>query len=76
MKRLAILILTAVFPTPVLATPQTYVIERTLAYPYLSYSYFGYSTRLNRFDKTSDTVIINFEEFLRRVGVTSGNSNQ
>jgi hypothetical protein len=76
MKRFAILILTAVFSTPLLAAPQTYVIERTLTYPYLSYSYFGYSTRLSRIDKTSGTVLIDFEEFLRRVGVISSNRDQ
>lgn len=76
MKRFAILILAAVFSGPVLAAPKTDIIKAIHAYPYLSYSYLGYSTQLSRVDKSSDTVIIDFEKFLRRVGAISSNRYQ
>jgi hypothetical protein len=76
MKRLAILILATVFSTPVLAASETDVVKEIHNYPYLSYSYFGYSKQLSRLDKASDTALIDFEEFLRRVGVTSSNRDQ
>lgn len=38
------------------AAPQTYVIDGSHTYPRFSYSHFGYSTQLSRFDKTTGTV--------------------
>lgn len=43
--------------TPVLAAPETYVVDANHTYPRFSYSHFGYSTQLSRFDKTSGTVV-------------------
>ncbi|WP_052494038.1 hypothetical protein [Nitrosospira sp. NpAV] len=76
MKRFAILILAAVFSIPALAASETDIIKAIHAYPYLSYSYLGYSAQLSRVDKTSDTVIVDFQAFLRRVGATSSNQDQ
>ena len=47
----------ALTATPVLAAPETYVVDANHTYPRFSYSHFGYSTQLSRFDKTSGTVV-------------------
>ncbi len=46
----------ALTAAPVLAAPETYVVDGNHTYPRFSYSHFGYSTQLSRFDKTSGTV--------------------
>ncbi len=58
MKRITFLILAASISTPVLAAPETYVIDGTHTYPRFSYSHFGFSTQLSRFDKTSGNIVI------------------
>jgi len=40
-----------------LAAPETYVVDGTHTYPRFSYSHFGYSTQLSRFDKTSGKIV-------------------
>ncbi len=42
---------------PALAAPETFAIEGTHTYPRFSYSHFGYSTQLSRFDKTTGTIV-------------------
>lgn len=61
MKRITFLILTAVLSTSALAAPETYVIDGAHTYPRFSYSHFGFSTQLSRFDKTSGKIIIDFK---------------
>ena len=39
------------------AAPQTYTIDETHTFPRFSYSHFGLSTQLSRFDKTTGTVV-------------------
>jgi polyisoprenoid-binding protein YceI len=39
------------------AAPETYVIDNGHTFPRFSYSHFGYSTQLSRFDKTSGKVV-------------------
>lgn len=39
------------------AAPETYVVDGSHTYPRFSYSHFGYSTQLSRFDKTSGKVV-------------------
>ncbi len=39
------------------AAPQTYNIDETHTFPRFSYSHFGLSTQLSRFDKTTGTVV-------------------
>jgi len=40
-----------------MAAPETYVLEGTHTYPRFSYSHFGYSTQLSRFNKTTGKVV-------------------
>ncbi len=56
-KQLAILALAAATAAPVFAAPETYSIEGTHTYPRFSYSHFGYSTQLSRFNKTTGTIV-------------------
>ena len=55
-KLFAALIL-ALVAAPALAAPETYVVDGTHTFPRFSYSHFGYSTQLSRFDKTTGTVV-------------------
>ena len=57
MKRI-ILLLVAAFSTAALAAPETYTIEASHTLPRFSYSHFGYSTQLSRFDKTSGKIVL------------------
>ncbi|MFM2119336.1 MAG: hypothetical protein RL722_804 [Pseudomonadota bacterium] len=43
---------------PALAAPVTYTIEPTHTYPRFSYSHFGLSTQLSRFNSTSGTIVM------------------
>jgi polyisoprenoid-binding protein YceI len=58
MKRISLLALIVVISMPVLAAPETYGIDPTHTYPRFSYSHFGFSTQLSRFDKTSGNIVI------------------
>lgn len=70
MKRITFLILAVAISTPVLAAPETYVIDNTHTYPRFSYSHFGFSTQLSRFDKTSGNIVIDPEAKIGSVSVT------
>lgn len=54
----AILSLATGLAAPAFAAPTTYVIDPTHTYPRFSYSHFGLSTQLSRFNKTSGTVVL------------------
>ena len=56
-KLSAVLVLAAAAASPALAAPETYVVDGTHTFPRFSYSHFGYSTQLSRFDKTTGTVV-------------------
>ncbi|HRH14954.1 MAG TPA: YceI family protein [Azonexus sp.] len=56
-KLSAALILAAAAASPALAAPETYVVDGTHTFARFSYSHFGYSTQLSRFDKTTGTVV-------------------
>lgn len=56
-KTLTALILASAVSLPALAAPETFAIEGTHTYPRFSYSHFGYSTQLSRFDKTTGTIV-------------------
>lgn len=58
MKRTTLLPLAALFSGAALAAPETYVIDANHTLPRFSYSHFGYSTQVSRFDKTSGKVIL------------------
>ena len=55
-KQIALLALTAALSAPALADPETYAVEGTHTFPRFSYSHFGYTTQMSRFDKTTGTV--------------------
>ena len=60
-KTLSALVLAAplaLFAIPSHAAPETYVIDGTHTFPRFSYSHFGYSKQLSRFNKTTGTVTL------------------
>lgn len=70
MKRLAFLTIAATISTAALAAPETYVIDSTHSMPRFSYSHFGYSTQLSRFDKASGKITIDRSAKTGSVNVT------
>lgn len=58
MKRIALLSLISAFSTTAPAAPETYTIDESHTLPRFSYSHFGYSTQLSRFDKTSGKIVL------------------
>ena len=57
-KIAAVLVLAATAAAPVLAAPETFVADSTHTFSRFSYSHFGYSTQLSRFDKTTGTITL------------------
>lgn len=53
-----------------LAAPETYVIDGNHTMPRFSYSHFGYSTQLSKFDKTSGKIILDKEAKQGAIDVT------
>ena len=56
-KAIASLLLAASVVAPAMAAPETFVVDTTHSFPRFSYSHFGYSTQLSRFNKTTGKVI-------------------
>ncbi len=56
-KIAAALVLSVAAAAPALAAPETYVADSTHTFSRFSYSHFGYSTQLSRFNKNSGTVV-------------------
>ena len=56
-KQLALLALAAATALPAVAAPATFVLDEAHSFPRFSYSHFGFSTQLSRFDKTTGTVV-------------------
>ena len=56
-KQLAALMFALAAATPALAAPATYTVDTTHTFPRFSYSHFGYSTQLSRFDSTSGKIV-------------------
>ncbi len=56
-KQLASLVLALAAASPALAAPETYTVDGTHTFPRFSYSHFGYSTQLSRFNSTSGKVV-------------------
>ena len=48
----------ALTAAPVLAAPETYVVDGNHTYPRFSYSHFGFSTQLSHFNKTTGKVVL------------------
>ena len=57
-KLTAALIVSATAATSAFAAPETYGIDATHTFPSFSYSHFGLSTQLSKFEKTSGTVTL------------------
>lgn len=55
------LALAAAVSAPALAAPATYVVDGTHTFPRFSYSHFGYSTQLSRFNQTTGKVVFDKE---------------
>lgn len=58
MKYLALLSLATTFSSLAMAAPETYLLDSNHTLPRFSYSHFGYSTQLSRFDKASGKIVI------------------
>lgn len=58
MKHLLFIALASTLSSPLLAATETYTIDGNHTLPRFSYSHFGYSTQLSRFDKTTGKIII------------------
>ncbi|WP_374342268.1 YceI family protein [Azonexus sp.] len=56
-KQIATLVLALAAAAPALAAPETYVLDGTHSFPRFSYSHFGYSTQLSRFEKTTGKIV-------------------
>lgn len=71
MKRsLIALALGATLSASAFAAPETYVLDGSHTFSRFSYSHFGYSTQLSRFDKTTGTVVFDKEARTGAVDVT------
>lgn len=80
MTKLAVLALAAV-ALPAAAEQEIYVIDSKHTYPRFEYSHFGYTTQVNRFDRTSGRIVLDRAARTGMVDVTidatsvnSGNS--
>ncbi|MFA5172060.1 MAG: YceI family protein [Sulfuriferula sp.] len=58
MKTLSALIIAATLSTAAYAAPETYVIDVNHTKPVFSYSHFGYSTQMSRFDNATGTITL------------------
>lgn len=71
MKRsLIALALGATLSASAFAAPETYVLDTSHTFSRFSYSHFGYSTQLSRFDKTTGTVVFDKQAHTGAVDVT------
>ena len=57
-KQLATLALAIAAASPALAAPETFTLDGSHSFPRFSYSHFGYSVQLSRFDKTTGTIVL------------------
>lgn len=58
LKTLAGIALVTAFSSAAVAAPESYVIDTTHTFPRFSYSHFGLSKQLSRFNKTTGTVVL------------------
>ena len=56
-RHVAVLAVSLGLAIPALAAPDTYVLDANHTFPRFSYSHFGYSTQLSRFDKTTGKIV-------------------
>jgi polyisoprenoid-binding protein YceI len=70
MKHIFLFTLATTISTVALAASETYTIDGNHTLPRFSYSHFGYSTQLSRFDKTSGKIVIDRQAKTGSVDVT------
>ncbi|MGY6275204.1 YceI family protein [Methylomonas sp. MgM2] len=70
MKPPLFLPIAALVSTTVLAAPETYIIDGKHTLPRFSYSHFGYSTQLSRFDKSTGKIVLDRQAKIGSVDVT------
>jgi polyisoprenoid-binding protein YceI len=70
MKRTIFLTLAVLLSTKALAGSDTYTIDENHTLPRFSYSHFGYSTQLSRFDKTTGKIVIDRKAKTGSVDIT------
>ena len=70
MKRVVLSLALMSLAAGAFATQSTYVIDGAHTLPRFSYSHFGYSTQLSRFDKTTGTIVLDREAKTGSVDVT------
>ena len=58
MKKIATLIAALTLTAPAFAAPETYNVDSTHTFARFSYSHFGMSTQLSKFNKTTGTVVL------------------
>lgn len=58
MKKLALALALGGLAASAFAAPETFNLDPTHTAPYFSYSHFGYSTQMHRFDKTSGKLVL------------------
>jgi len=56
-RNLSLLAFAGALSAPVLAAPETYILDANHTFPRFSYNHLGYSTQLSRFNKTSGKVV-------------------
>ena len=69
-KLSAALVVSAIAATAAFAAPETYNIDPTHTFPSFSYSHFGMSTQVSKFDKTTGTVTLDKEAKTGAVDIT------
>lgn len=57
-KLFGLFALAGLFSAPVFAAPETFVVDPSHTYPRFEYSHFGYSNQIQRFNKTSGTIVV------------------
>ena len=57
-QQLATFVLAIAAAAPALAAPETFTLDSNHSFPRFSYSHFGYSIQMSRFDKTSGSVVL------------------
>ena len=57
-KLFGLFALAGLFAAPVFAAPETFVVDPNHTYPRFEYSHLGYSKQIQRFNKTSGTIVV------------------
>ncbi|MEQ1635673.1 MAG: YceI family protein [Methylococcales bacterium] len=70
MKYLSLFSIAIAISNPAMAAPETYIIDGSHTLPRFSYSHFGYSTQLSRFDKASGKIVIDKQAKTGSIEVT------